>query len=93
MNAFTRGLAKVFLWIFLSAIIAGVLVGGVGGLFVLARALAPWAVGAGLIIYGLIRLAQKAEAAEAEENQSLNLARAIHASEQANKDDTGPIIP
>lgn len=93
MKTFIRGLSKAFIYIFITAVLAGILVGGVGGLFMMARAAAPWVVLAGLIIYGLIKLADKAEAAEAEENQSLNLARAMQAAREGNNGDSGPIIP
>ncbi len=93
MKTFIKGLTRVYLYIFITAVLAGLLVGGAGGLFGISRAVAPWVVGFGLVLWFLMKLADAAEKAESEDNQSLNLAKAMRAARQGQSNDSGPIIP
>lgn len=96
MKRFTRNLLKVFMYLFATAAVAGFAVGGVGGMFAVGRALAIPIVIGGMIIYGLILLVRHAEKAETEENQTLNLAKAMRDAKAATASpnaDSGPIVP
>lgn len=84
---------KVFAYIFATAALAGFTVGGIGGMFAVARALAPFIIVVAAVVYGLVVLVRKAEQAEKEENQTLNLAKAVRDAKMASESQSGPIIP
>lgn len=82
MKTLTRFLFKAFLFVITTAAIVGVFLGGIAVVFVFARWAAPVVVVAAVLVWSLMRAAKYAED---EENQALNLAKAMREQKEANK--------